>query len=109
MINYYINKYGNKYWVNEKDIAHREDGPAYIFANGEKHWFQHGERHRDGGPAIELNDGTLMWFKYGKKHREDGPAVKNFEGTQEWWLDDRQIIVDSQEEFERMLKVKSFW
>lgn len=72
-------------WCIDKDILHRENGPAYEFTNGRgKFWYLNNKRHRDNGPAIE-QPSVSEWFVYGKRHREDGPAIvsKDFK---EWWL-----------------------
>jgi hypothetical protein len=36
-----------------KGRFHREGGPAVIYPDGIKRWYQHGELHRLDGPAIE--------------------------------------------------------
>jgi hypothetical protein len=45
----------------------------------------------------------------GLYHREDGPAVTNTYGSQYWFYEGKQIQCSSQEEFERLLKLKAFW
>ena len=42
-------------------------------------------------------------------HRELGPAVIYDDGRMEWYWDDKKIPVNSQEEFEKYLKLKAFW
>ena len=42
-------------------------------------------------------------------HREDGPAVIDFNGSQKWYLFDQIINCNSQEEFEKLMKLKVFW
>lgn len=42
-------------------------------------------------------------------HREDGPAVEHIDGRSSWWLNGEQIDCTSQEEFEKLLKLKPFW
>jgi hypothetical protein len=44
-----------------------EDGPAVIYPNGEKQWWQHDYRHRDGGPAIVFGNGNRLWFFNGQQ------------------------------------------
>jgi hypothetical protein len=72
------------YYLNEK--LHRLDGPAYENKNGRKAWFQNDKYHRLDGPAIEWEDGDKWWYYEGEK-----------------------IKCDSQEEFERIIKLKLFW
>ena len=54
------------------DKLHREDGPAYEYADGDKEWWlDNSERHREDGPAIEYADGYKAWCLNGKEvHRE---------------------------------------
>ena len=48
-------------------------------------------------------------YQYGKRHRIDGPACEWINGTKEWWFEDKRIDCNSQEEFERLIKMKLFW
>ena len=61
------------------------------------------------GPAIEWVNGDKAWYLNGEYHREDGPAVEYANGDKEWWLRNKLINVQTQEEFERMMKLKAFW
>ena len=82
-----IYEMGTKYWLNSKCQSHREDGPAYEGFNG-----------------------TKLWYINGKQHREDGPAVEYTNGQQnEWWISGKRIDCSSQEEFERLMRLKAFW
>ena len=74
---------GVRYWTKEgehyvsddyADLSnnlHRDDGPAIIYANGTKAWFQHGMRHREDGPAYIGHDGRKVWFLYDKAVTEE--------------------------------------
>jgi len=104
-----FNNFGDKYWFNDQNKLHREDGPAAEFADGTKHWYQHGKLHRVDGPAIECPDGTKWWYQHGNCHRDDGPAIEWANGSKKWWFDGREINTSSQEEFERIMKLKAFW
>ena len=75
----------NIIWRNEQNEPHRDDGPAWIEANGAQWWFRHGEVHRDGDPAAIFPDGRQYWYQHDKRHRDDGPAVVEADGTQEWY------------------------
>ena len=59
---------------NSNRNLHREDGPAYIRANGTEFWLLNGRAHREDGPAVTMADRTEAWWLNGKRHREDGPA-----------------------------------
>jgi hypothetical protein len=60
-----INRFGNK-TCKLHGVFHRTDGPAIIYANGDKAWYQHGVRHRTDGPAVEFADGHTRWWLSGK-------------------------------------------
>lgn len=92
-----------------KRILHRTDGPAVEMTKGGKQWFLEGKRHRENGPAIEYSTGDKEWYLHGKLHREDGPAIEYDNGNNSWWLHGKLINCDSQEMFERLLKLKVFW
>lgn len=89
-------------------LPHREDGPAYEYADGsfkryrdglvhstegpaiywaktkEYKYFTNGVLNRRDGPAIHTPLGEY-YYQDGKLHREDGPAVVE-PGKQEWYL-----------------------
>jgi len=67
MTNPEIDEEGTKKWYNSKRQWHREDGPAWEWADGAKNWFINGKLHREDGPAVEEPDGTKLWFINGKK------------------------------------------
>jgi hypothetical protein len=95
------------YYLN--DELHRIDGPAEDYFDGTKYWWLNGKLHRIGGPAIEYFDGTKYWIQNGKFHRLDGPAVEWSYEHKEWYYEDKNIDCKSQEEFERIIKLKLFW
>lgn len=80
-----------------------------IDAVGNKFWFKNHVWHRDDGPAVELISGYKEWRINGKIHREDGPAQIFSDGLQFWYFNAKKIDCDSQEEFERLIKLKIFW
>ena len=45
----------------------------------------------------------------GQFHREDGPAIELYNGEKYWWINGEEIDCKTQEEFERLLKMKAFW
>jgi hypothetical protein len=89
-------------------IHHREDGPAIEYTNGDKYWYQNGNIHRDDGPAIEYADGDKSWCQNDKLHREDGPAVELANGNKRWYFNGNEIVVKSQEEYEKYIKYMNF-
>jgi hypothetical protein len=62
----------------------------------------------NGGVLWELSDGRKSWWLNGKRHREDGPAIECSNGNV-WFINDEQIPCKTQEEFERLMKLKAFW
>jgi hypothetical protein len=62
----------------------------------------------NGGEWWQYDTGSVFWYLNNKLHREDGPAKESFDGTKEWWLNGEKIPCKSQEEFERLLKLKGF-
>ena len=84
----YINEYRVAWRLN--GLWHREDGPAYIGADGTQDWYLNGQRHREDGPAYIKADGRQEWWLNGQRHREDGPAVIWPDGRQEWVLNGQE-------------------
>jgi len=79
---------------------------------GNKWWWTNTlprELHREDGPAVEFTDGAKMWYSYGKIHRLDGPAIEHTDGSKSWYFNHKKIICSSQEEFEKLLRLKAFW
>jgi hypothetical protein len=113
-----INERGDKYWYLHGHV-HREDGPAFERIDGTTGWLIHGEYHREDGPAYESSD-TKMWYRHNLLHREDGPAIECLDtGDNYWMLNGIQVEwvepngesrpCQTQEEFERWLKMRAFW
>jgi len=64
----------------------------WIDNKGAKHWCDvDGEFHREDGPAWEWADGSKFWYIHGREHREDGPAREWADGTKEWWINKKLI------------------
>lgn len=103
-----IDKIETKRWYLN-DQFHREDGPAVEYANGDKYWYLGDQHHRIDGPAIEHADGTKIWYQNGQLHREDGPAVEYANGYKAWHFKGKKIDCSSQQKFEQLIKLKSFW
>jgi len=78
---------GDREWYEDGQRHRGGGGPAVELADGTREWWHRGQRHRDGGfPAVELADGTREWWEGGQRHRDGGlPAVELADGTKEWW------------------------
>ena len=54
--------------------------------------------------------GTIRYYdEIGLLHREDGPAIEDSNGDKFWYINGENINCETQEEFERLLKIKAFW
>lgn len=51
---------------------------------------------------------THYYFR-GQLHRLKGPAIQWAKGVDEWYYYGKKINCFSQEEFERLIKLKEFW
>ena len=81
-----LTDYGDfQIWMKGK-LLHRIDGPAYTNIAGRKEWWVNGQLHREDGPAVELNNGHKLWFYYGKG-----------------------VECSTQQQFEKLIKLKAFW
>ena len=58
---------GTRWYYNAANQLHRDDGPAVVYADGIKCWWQNGQRHRTDGPAIERVNGVNEWYINGKE------------------------------------------
>jgi hypothetical protein len=100
-------EWGICHYLNDK--LHRLDGPAIEYNSGDKGWYQNGLCHRLDGPAIEYVFGYKAWYQNDKLHRMDGPAIEYHYGDKKWFYEGELIDCNSQEEFERLIKLKLFW
>lgn len=75
----------DKEWYYHSIITHCDDGPAIIFSNGDKHYYNNNRLDRIDGPAIENVDGTYEYYQQGLLHNPNGPAT--FDGKNyEYWV-----------------------
>ena len=57
-------------------------------------WYKDAEwciRHRENGPAIEYSNGDRVWYQNGQRHRIDGPAVVYANGSKAWYINDNAM------------------
>lgn len=97
-------------YIKEDQIT--EHGMVYTVkkcSSGHTYWFFKGAFHRKNGPAFIDCYGNTYWFFNGHLHRNDGPAIELSNGDKQWYLNDRCIECSSQREFEKLIKLKSFW
>jgi hypothetical protein len=87
----------------------------YIKSNAVTQYYIKGTliTHRDDGPAVIYADGDKEWYQYGKRHRLDGPAaiyispIPNNKRTF-WYFNDQKITCSNLLEFQRMIKLLAF-
>jgi hypothetical protein len=60
-----------------------------------------GQKHREHGPAAIWADGSKFWYQNGQLHREIGPAIEWWNGSVEWWLNGVQL---TESEFNQAIK-----
>ncbi len=77
--------YGSELHRDDDYLLHSDDGPAAVWMDGTKLWYQHGKLHREDGPAVISPSGKEEWYWLGKRHRSDGPAVTSASTEPEWW------------------------
>lgn len=92
------------YSDKEYTIPHREDGPAFEYAFGDKFWFINGKLHRKDGPAVEMSS-VRIWYNHGKRHREDGPAYEESDGRVYYYLNN---ILYTEEDYWAKIKFGGF-
>lgn len=98
---------GFAYWsINDK--THKLDGPAIIYSNGTKIYYQYGKIHNLYGPAMIHSEGIVKYYVNGKKHRENGPAIIGLKGYYEYWLDDKLHRLDGPA-VEYADRTKEYW
>ena len=94
-----------RYKIIENDIEYDIEENLH----GSRYWYLNNVYHREVGPAWEIEGGGTRWYFYGKVHRSNGPAWTNQAGEKIWFWHGRRIDCQTQEEFERALRMKAFW
>ena len=61
-----VDSWGATIYRNQQGLLHRIHGPAVIYSDGTKEWYQQGRLHREDGPAVELINGTIEWYMNGQ-------------------------------------------
>ncbi len=92
---------GGYYWAYhylDGYTFHSLVGPAVWKPNGFQQWVINGRCHRDDGPAfISANGSVERWLRHGVNHRWDGPAyVDHVQEHEEWWVNGMRVddIID---------------
>lgn len=88
---------GSRAWFSPGKMhvdMHRDgDRPAFIAANGDQAYMQHGKLHRNGDePAFVGADGSLGWYQNGELHRDHGPAFISADGMKQYAQHGRAML-----------------
>ena len=91
--------------IGDEDLDKRVYNNVYIF------YYKKGTNiyHRTNGPAVIYSNGLKFWYQNGLSHRLDGPADEYADGRKFWWYKGKYINCSSQKEFEKLIKLKAFW
>ena len=81
-----VNQYGTVRYYNSNERLHRVHGPAIVYTDGARAWYQNDQLHRLDGPAVEYSDGRREWYQNGQRHRVDGPAIELSDGSRAWFI-----------------------
>lgn len=81
-------------WKDERGNYHREDGPAFIYSDGDHGWFFHGKLHRLNGPAVEyFSEGKYLWFIRGVFLGHDFPVWAKETGIDPYDIKEADISI----------------
>lgn len=78
---------GSKWYLNDKDQRHREDGPAIIHPDGRKFYFINGIQSSEDHPCDIWPNGEKMWFLHDNIMRKNGPHMDRPNGYKIWYSD----------------------
>jgi hypothetical protein len=63
----------------------------------------------NGGVLEEYSNGDRFYLLNDNFHRVEGPAVELHNGIKGWWVNGKLIPCTTQEQFERLMRLKAFW
>ena len=86
----------------------RQNNILYIDVHGTKIRYKNTLYHRVNGPCAEFKDGVKYWCFNGVFHRVDGPAIEE-RNDKVWYYQGKKIDCSTQEEFERLIKLRLLW
>jgi len=73
-----------------------------------KCWYKNNLLHREAGLAVEYVDGYKCWYLEGKCHRVEGHTIEWTNGYKEWSYQDQRIECSSQQQFDKLIRLKIF-
>ena len=81
----------------------------FIYNSGDKFYYQSGKLSRSNGPAVIYAFGQKEWLLEGKRHRLEGPSIygsRKYKAM--WYINGEYIDCKDQETFERIVKLLVF-
>jgi len=75
-------------------------------------WYDKSSDHRK---SYYPNSRFTTYYKRNLRHRTNGPAYVQLYTTsfspalEEWWINGEKVPCSSQEDFEKLMKLKAFW
>lgn len=66
-----VDSSGNILYFNNDNQLHRVHGPAVINCVGTEYWCCYGIKHRIGGPAVMWRNGNKEWWENGRYIRRE--------------------------------------
>lgn len=92
-----------------KDNLAQEEYYTLINVMGDKFHYYNKLLHKADGPSIEFSSGRREWYYNGVRHRENGPALEFPDGSKHWYYKGKLVDVNSQQEFEKFIKLIFFF
>ena len=75
---------------------------------GTRLWYNNNHYNRLNGPSIEWLSGDKDYYQNGLLHRLDGPA-SICDAIIYWYYQGKRVRCNTQEEFERLIKLRLLW
>ena len=87
----YTDEEGTITHCNADGELHNPDGPALVYADGDKWHYRNGRLHNENGPAIIEDNGNKKYYINGKRHNPNGPAIVYADGHKEYWINNERL------------------
>ena len=66
-----IDEDGEQMWYKDGRWHRDDDLPAWIRPSGDQYWYQNGKEHRENGPAFIYVNGEISWWLHGECYTFD--------------------------------------
>ena len=78
-------------YYNADDQLHNPNGPAVVYADGDKWHYIKGRLHNENGPAIACANGSKFYWINGQEHNPNGPAVVYANGDKSYFINGKKL------------------